>query len=383
MKRRNDRNIVMLLSNPFKPDLRVYREAKSLVDLGYNVTIVAWDRECRYRTREDISGVQVRRIRIQTSYGTGLWKIRKLLLYWLSAARVAKNERFKVIHCHDLDTLIVGVFLRVFYKKLLIYDSHEKFSLMVLMNSPKLVSFFVEMFERLMIRFVDAIIVASTKLGNELKARVGDKVTVVGNWQENVPLNRRQIASIRKRYGKGYKLLIAYIGFLDKSRELIPPIEAVKSIPEVKFIICGEGVQKSRIQEVCADADNVSYLGLIPLSMVPYYTAAADVICYILNDSQPISAYQAPNSLGFALIRGRAVLGSNHGEIGPIVDRYRCGILVKDNSPDSIAAAISELLNKRVLHCYQKNALAAGQKYCNWTIMVQRLRKLYQNLLPG
>lgn len=381
MKKSNNKNVVMLLSNPFKPDLRVYREAKSLVELGYCVTIIAWDRECRYRTREKISGVKIRRIRIQTSYGTGLWKIRKLLLFWLAAARVAKNEKFTVIHCHDLDTLIVGVFLRMFYKKLLIYDSHEKFSLMVLMSSPKLVSFLVEMFERILIRFVDAIIVASTKLGNELKIRMGEKVTVVGNWQEYVPLNRRQISSIRKKHGKGHKLLIAYIGFLDKSRELIPTIEAVKSLPEVKFIICGEGIQKSRIQEACADADNVSYLGLIPLSMVPYYTSAADVICYILNDSQPISAYQAPNSLGFALISGRAVLGSNHGEIGPVVDRFRCGILVKDNSRESIATAIRELLNKKTLRYYQKNALAAGERYCNWTNMVQRLKKLYQNLL--
>ncbi|UCF71511.1 MAG: glycosyltransferase [candidate division WOR-3 bacterium] len=374
------KDVVMLLSNPFKPDLRVYREARSLVKLGYRVTIVAWDRQCGYRTEEEISGIQIRRVRISASYGTGVWKILRLFLYWTTAARISKNRTFKIVHCHDLDTLIVGVFLKVFYKKLLIYDSHEKYSRMTLMNSPRFVAFLVEILERVLILFADAIIVASTKLGAEWSDRLAREVVVIGNWQEFVPLNKARVYSIRRMYGGGYRLLIAYIGILDKSREILPVINAVKSIPEAKLIICGDGVQKMKIQEACLDVDNVTYLGVVPLSMVPYYTAAADVICYILNDKQPISAYQSPNSLGFALMNGRAVLGSDHGEIGPTVRKFKCGLLVEDSSHDRIADTIRAFLNKKMLRYYQKNAQMAGQSQCNWPNMVVRLRKLYQDL---
>lgn len=37
----------MLLSNGFSPDPRVYKEAVTLVKNGYEVIILAWDREKR------------------------------------------------------------------------------------------------------------------------------------------------------------------------------------------------------------------------------------------------------------------------------------------------------------------------------------------------
>ena len=42
------KKILMLLSNPFRPDVRVYKEAISLIKGGYDVTVVAWDRGKRY-----------------------------------------------------------------------------------------------------------------------------------------------------------------------------------------------------------------------------------------------------------------------------------------------------------------------------------------------
>ena len=48
------KHVLMLLSNPFRPDPRVHREAKSLVNAGYEVTILCWDRKQRYPTEETI-----------------------------------------------------------------------------------------------------------------------------------------------------------------------------------------------------------------------------------------------------------------------------------------------------------------------------------------
>lgn len=381
MKNSSGKSIVMMLSNPFKPDLRVYKEAKSLVDAGYSVTIVAWDREMRYCTAEVVDGIEVRRIKISAPYGTGISKLGRMLSFWLESARLAKSERFSAVHCHDLDTLIVGVLLKILYKRRLVYDAHEKFSRMVLMSSSRITAFFVEIYERLLIHFVNSIIVASTKLGDEWAENTKKRVTVIGNWQAYQRLNTKLTARIRKKLKGRARLLIAYIGVLDKSRDIIPAINAVKTIPHVHFFICGEGSQKVEIQKAVSDGNNVAYLGLIPLSMVPYYTAAADVLYYGLNPAQPISEYQAPNSLGFALSTGRAVLGSNHGEIGLIVKMYKCGVLFKDNSIKNISEAICRLMDRRLLRIYQRNALSAGRSYCNWSRMAQRLTDVYAELL--
>lgn len=42
------KSIVMLLSNAFRPDPRVAREAKTLADAGHQVTILCWDRQVEF-----------------------------------------------------------------------------------------------------------------------------------------------------------------------------------------------------------------------------------------------------------------------------------------------------------------------------------------------
>jgi hypothetical protein len=54
--------IVMLLSNAFRPDPRVAREAKTLVQAGYEVTLVCWDREARHAPHESVHGYRVERV---------------------------------------------------------------------------------------------------------------------------------------------------------------------------------------------------------------------------------------------------------------------------------------------------------------------------------
>jgi hypothetical protein len=38
------KRVLMLLSNPFLPDPRVEKEATALIDAGFHVKILAWDR---------------------------------------------------------------------------------------------------------------------------------------------------------------------------------------------------------------------------------------------------------------------------------------------------------------------------------------------------
>ena len=55
--------VLMFVSNPFISDPRVYGEAKSLLDAGYEVTVVAWDREKQNLPRQNWDGIDVVRLR--------------------------------------------------------------------------------------------------------------------------------------------------------------------------------------------------------------------------------------------------------------------------------------------------------------------------------
>ena len=56
-RERHNGTVVMLLANPYSPDDRVRREAVSLQQHGYAVTILAWDRDCKKPEQETVDGV--------------------------------------------------------------------------------------------------------------------------------------------------------------------------------------------------------------------------------------------------------------------------------------------------------------------------------------
>ena len=58
--------VCMLLKNNFTHDARVYKEAKTLVDAGYSVTVVALKDETTKET-ECIDGIHVKRITVKES----------------------------------------------------------------------------------------------------------------------------------------------------------------------------------------------------------------------------------------------------------------------------------------------------------------------------
>ena len=73
----------MLLSNPFRPDVRVYKEAISLIKGGYDVTVVAWDREMKYLTEERSDGINILRIPLFSK--KNIFYLVKLWLFWRKA----------------------------------------------------------------------------------------------------------------------------------------------------------------------------------------------------------------------------------------------------------------------------------------------------------
>ena len=50
--------VLMVLSNPFTHDPRVYIEAKTLIKAGYELTVLAWDKRGKSSPVENKDGIQ-------------------------------------------------------------------------------------------------------------------------------------------------------------------------------------------------------------------------------------------------------------------------------------------------------------------------------------
>ena len=108
-------NVVMLLSNAFTHDSRVYTEARSLIKAGHSVTVIGRDREKIHPVKDVLDEINIDRVRsvlpvnrskIMRPFGLIFNGLNLLFTQWQMyrhALRLHKSNKFTAIHSHDLD----------------------------------------------------------------------------------------------------------------------------------------------------------------------------------------------------------------------------------------------------------------------------------------
>ena len=123
-----EKHIVETLTNAFKPDVRVYKEAIYLVKRGFKVTILCWDREPQddLPQIDNIDGIDIVRFRYICPAGQKKGKVKAFLKYIRSCKHFLCNTSYDYIHCNDISGAIVGLCSN--QKKMpMIVDMHEFF----------------------------------------------------------------------------------------------------------------------------------------------------------------------------------------------------------------------------------------------------------------
>ena len=124
-------HVAMIVSNPCDPDPRVEKEAIALFQSGYDVTIHAFDREGVREPESTIEGIIIKRYRIGftptgapslltgTKVLVGLMKFRSTVYDYL------RENPPDIVHCHDADTLSIGISLKSKLGVKLVFDMHD------------------------------------------------------------------------------------------------------------------------------------------------------------------------------------------------------------------------------------------------------------------
>lgn len=376
----------MLLSNSFRPDPRVEREAYALANQGYQVTIICWDRQAELPAGELLSGVDVMRIHtVRSSYGSGWRQLFFLPRFWRKALRLALEVCPDAVHCHDLDTLYAGWQIKKRLGCSLVYDAHENYPALMSLYLPALFVRGLVQWERWLARHVDITITASTVLRDEFLEQGQTPVVTLGNYHDLQPyaaVADNDAQALRSELGVSPDdLLVAYIGGFSRNRMLIPLVNTAAMLPQVKFHIWGDGPQRAEIEQAVVGQPNVYYHGWLSPANLPRHLKAADIIYYCLRLDYPGAIYNAPNTLSQAMAAGRPIIANNVGDLGRIVSATKCGELIGEATPQAIAAAIRHLSNPEIRSQLGENALRAAQNTYNSTAIYHQLVGLYKTLL--
>jgi glycosyltransferase involved in cell wall biosynthesis len=109
---------------------------------------------------------------------------------------------------------------------------------------------------------------------------------------------------------------------------------------------------------------------------------------YMLTDIV-VSASTEPEAFGRVIVEaqslGRPVIGTNHGGTKETIVEGKTGLLVEPNDPDSLAKAITEILNltEEQREKFSQTAISRIRKHYSKELMCSRTLDIYDELIAG
>lgn len=109
---------------------------------------------------------------------------------------------------------------------------------------------------------------------------------------------------------------------------------------------------------------------------------------YMLTDIV-VSASTEPEAFGRVIVEaqslGRPVIGTNHGGTKETIVEGKTGLLVEPNDPDSLAKAITEILNltEEQREKFSQTAISHIRKHYSKELMCSRTLDIYDELIAG
>ena len=232
--------------------------------------------------------------------------------------------------------------------------------------------------ERLVVRLADKVLAVSRDIARDLTAwgpkGVGLKIEVMHLGIGSAPQAWRSSAQVRSDLGlDGDDPLVVTASRLSEQKALHVMLEAVART-EATLAILGTGPLEASLKEL-ADSlgigDRVHFLGF--RDDVAAFIAAADVFCLSsVWEGVPLAAMEAVQL-------GTAVVATDVGGTGELIEDGVSGRLVRPNDPAALADALTEVLSSAAdRERYVAEARRSLADNFDTTRMLDRLRELYQ-----
>lgn len=166
-----------------------------------------------------------------------------------------------------------------------------------------------------------------------------DKVAVLRNGVDLRRFQPRDRDACRQALGLDGPTLLS-VGLLNERKGHHRTIEAMPALPGWRLLIVGEGPERERLQALAAQRgvqDRVSLLGARPHASLPDFYSAADAL--VLASSREGWA----NVLLESMACGTPVVASNIPGNPEVVQEPAAGVVMAENSPAGIVAAVHAL----------------------------------------
>jgi glycosyltransferase involved in cell wall biosynthesis len=273
-----------------------------------------------------------------------------------------------------LDTVLPSYIYKILFRKKLVFDVFDRYAMAYIPRNRnlffKMLYSFANRIEEEFAKSSNVLVNVSDEMLTTYKKRPKNCIAIM-NCSEDHMINRLKVEQ------NGFKLL--FTGHLRPGRglEILPDI--VKYLKDTQLIITGR-VEDKRLLNKIDGVSNIIYKGYLDHNEVLDLEANSDamVALYDLN-LQTQNKYVMGNKLFEAMMFGVPLITNVAQEI---VNETNCGIVVDYDNVGQIKEAIVTLRdNPELCKRLGGNGRKAFLEKYNWSIMEQRLYKVYDGLL--
>jgi|LSQX01.1.fsa_nt_gb glycosyltransferase involved in cell wall biosynthesis len=355
-------------------DTRIFhKESKTLVRMGYDVTLIAQHERDEVADGVKIIALPKPRNRLARIFG----------LTW-RAFRLALRQRADVYHFHDPELLPNGVLLRLFTRAKVIYDVHEDVPRQILSKHwipgwlRRITACCAEFVETVGARFFDRIVAATPTIARRFPA---GKTVVVQNFPKLEELVVDNPTPYTHR-----PPIVAYVGGIARIRGIEEMVQAIGLLPDAvgaRLVLAGSFSPPELEKELRrrTEWERVDFLGWHSREGIRKILSEARVGLVTLH---PIPNYLDgyPVKLFEYMSAGIPVVASDFPLWREIVEGAGCGLLVDPLNPEEIANAILWLLERPAeAQAMGKRGREAVRMRYNWSIEAQKLLQMYRELM--
>lgn len=374
------KNIFFVRSNAVNPDSRVEKEVLSLKKKGYNIKILAWDREQNYNLKSEILNLQnmeipIYRKGIKAAFGVGfkknifpLLKFQLYIFYFF-----VKNRKYiDIVHACDFDTAFVSFIFAKIFKKKIIYDIFDFY--VDSFSIPKFLKKLILHLDKYIISNSNVVILCTEKRKEQIVGSFPKKIEII----HNTPYDQEQK---KECFEFSEKVKIVYVGILVKKDRLIEElINIVKENPNYELHIGGFGILEKEIVEISKKYKNIIFYGKIPYWKTLELENKCDIMTAIYDPTIRNHYYAAPNKFYEALMLGKPLIMVKNTGMADIVEKNNIGEII-DFDKCSLKNAIKRLATrKNEWNKISEKMKKLYKREFSWTEMEKRLIKLYEEL---
>lgn len=373
--------VLSIVLNNFKNDSRVLKESGSLINVGYEVHVLALHESGVLERETTKNGLNIYRM-ILKSRSWSKNKFIQFLKYFEFLYRSFKEYRNSadIVHSHDLNALPLGVLLKRFSKNKvkLVYDAHEYE--IERNGTTKVGRFFKKKLESFLIKYADSVITVSDSIADEYVRLYGiDKPRIIYNCPDFIEIKSPDLLRDKLEIRPEQKIFL-YQGMFGFGRGIEMILSSFEGLAgDSNVLVCmGYGPLEDLIKKKANESKNIFFMPAVSPEELLEYTSSADVGIHMIQNTCLNHYYCMPNKIFEYLMAGLPVIVSGLYELKKFVNGNNVGVVIDENSTRDLSDAI-EKIGTKDLSVYSKNIELVREEF-NWKNQELTLLEIYRAL---